>query len=91
MKNEYDFSGAKRGPVVPQESGKTRITIRIDSDVIDWFREQVNQAGGGSYQALMNEALRRYISEQKTEQLPDTVKESIRQIVREEMAAALAS
>jgi uncharacterized protein (DUF4415 family) len=91
MKNEYDFSGAKRGPVVPQESGKTRITIRIDSDVIDWFREQVNQAGGGSYQALMNDALRRYISEQKTEQLPDTVKESIRQIVREEMAAALAS
>jgi len=38
MKREYDFSKAKRGPVLATASGKTRITIRIDHDVIDWFR-----------------------------------------------------
>ena len=61
MKPEYDFKKAKRGAVVPIPKGKTRITIRIDDDVLDWFREQVDRAGGGNYQSLMNEALRQYI------------------------------
>ncbi len=59
MKREYDFAKAKRGPVVEVAGGKTRITIRLDNDVLDWFRKQVHRAGGGSYQALINEALRR--------------------------------
>ena len=42
MKREYDFSNAKRGAVVPVPPGKTRITIRIDDEVLDWFRELVN-------------------------------------------------
>ena len=35
MKAEYDFSRARRGAVAPAASGKTRITIRLDADVID--------------------------------------------------------
>jgi hypothetical protein len=34
MKREYDFSNGKRGPVVSLPKGKTRITIRLDEDVI---------------------------------------------------------
>jgi uncharacterized protein (DUF4415 family) len=49
----------RRGGVVPVPHGKTRITIRIDTDVLDWFREQVNAAGGGNYQTSMNDVLRR--------------------------------
>jgi uncharacterized protein (DUF4415 family) len=49
MKLGYDFRKAKRGAVVPISNGKTRITIRIDSDVVAWFRDQVERAGGGNY------------------------------------------
>lgn len=61
MLDEYDFSEAKRGPVVSTPGNKTRITIRIDTDVLDWFREQVNATSGGSYQAFVNQVLREYI------------------------------
>ena len=54
--SEYDFQGAKQGAVVRQSPGKTRITIRIDTDVLEWFRQQVHDAGGGNYQTLINEA-----------------------------------
>ena len=56
MKREYDFSKAKRGPVMPVPKGKTRITIRLDEDVITWFRTRVEKAGGGNYQSLINDA-----------------------------------
>ena len=48
MRKEYDFSQAKRGPVVPAAPNKTRITIRIDTDILDWFRESVNARGGAA-------------------------------------------
>jgi uncharacterized protein (DUF4415 family) len=62
MREDYDFSEAVRGPVVAPTPGKTRITIRLDNDILEWFRTQVHQAGGGNYQTLINEALRDYIS-----------------------------
>jgi uncharacterized protein (DUF4415 family) len=37
MKKEYDFSKGKRGAVIPPPPGKTRITIRIDNEILDWF------------------------------------------------------
>jgi len=80
MTDEYDFSTAKRGPVVKAPSGKTRITIRIDDDVLAWFKEQVNLAGGGNYQTLMNQALREFI-ESKNEPLESI----LRRVIREEM------
>jgi len=80
MTDEYDFSTAKRGPVVKAPAGKTRITIRIDDDVLAWFKEQVNLAGGGNYQTLMNQALREFI-ESKIEPLEAI----LRRVIREEM------
>src|SRR5438093_2957666 len=58
MKKQYDFRHGRRGAVVRAPSGKTRITIRIDDDILQWFREQVHKAGGGNYQTLINDALR---------------------------------
>jgi uncharacterized protein (DUF4415 family) len=60
MREEYDFSQARRGPILPPMAGKTRISIRIDTDVLEWFRDQVRY--GGNYQTLMNQALRNYMS-----------------------------
>jgi len=65
MRKQYDFSKAKRGPVIPVPKGKSRITIRLDDDVLTWFREQVHAAGGGSYQTLINDALRTYVTDRK--------------------------
>ena len=81
MKREYDFSHGKRGAVVASGRGKTRITIRIDDDILDWFRIQVHRAGGGNYQTLINAALREHI-ESGTESL----KGMLRSVVREELA-----
>jgi uncharacterized protein (DUF4415 family) len=80
MKKEYDFSKGKRGAVVRVPAGKVRITIRLDEDVLDWFRAQVNAAGGGNYQTLINDALRE-IMQQRKEPLEDT----LRRVIREEL------
>jgi uncharacterized protein (DUF4415 family) len=80
MKKEYDFSKGKRGAVDPLPPGKTRITIRLDDDVIEWFRQQVHVAGGGNYQTLINHALREYIKNQK-----EPFEEIVRRVVREEL------
>ena len=80
MKKEYDFSKGKRGAVVPVPPGKTRITIRLDDDVIDWFRQQVHAAGGGSYQTLINNALREYARRR-----PESLESTIRRVLRQEL------
>ena len=54
MKVEYDFVGGKRGAIVPPAPGKTRITIRLDNDVLEWFKAVVDDAGGGNYHSLIN-------------------------------------
>jgi uncharacterized protein (DUF4415 family) len=82
MKAEYDFSQAKRGAVIPQ-TGKTRITIYIDDDVLDTFRERGDATGRG-YQTLMNKALRDYLS--KVKQPLD--EETLRRVIQEELRAA---
>jgi uncharacterized protein (DUF4415 family) len=78
MKPEYDFSNARRGAVVPPGVGKTRITIRLDTDIIDWFKAQVNEAGGGNYQSLINEALKSHIQQHGLER-------TLRKLIREEL------
>lgn len=80
MKKHYDFSKGKRGAVLPTPPGKTRITIRIDDDVLDWFREQVHAAGGGNYQTMMNQALREY-TEGKTERLEETLRRVLEEVL----------
>ena len=83
MKREYDFSKARRGPVIPVPKGKTRITIRLDEDVIGWFRTQVEKAGGGNYQSLINDALRQHIAHAR-----EPLEETLRRVVREELGRA---
>ena len=82
MKKHYDFGKAARGPVVPTPPGKTRITIRLDDDVIDWFRDQVERAGGGNYQTLINGALREHMGLGR-EPLEDILRRVIRQELRQ--------
>ena len=82
MRKEYDFSKGKRGPVVPSPAGKTRITIRIDDDILDFFRDKVNRAGGGNYQTMMNKVLREYVMSER-----QPLEDSLRRVVREELAA----
>jgi uncharacterized protein (DUF4415 family) len=83
MKKQYDFSKGKRGAVVPAPKGKTRITIRIDNDILDWFRGEVEAAGGGNYQTLINQALREYLSQHQ-----QPLEELLRRVVREELQNA---
>ena len=61
MRKEDDFSKGKRGPIVPPDPRKTRITIRLDTKILNWFWQRVNEAGGGNYQTMINEALKSYI------------------------------
>jgi uncharacterized protein (DUF4415 family) len=86
MRRSYDFSKGKRGAVVAPDPAKVRITIRLDKDVIDWFREQVNAAGGGNYQTLINKALCEYI-ESRAEPLEKTLRRVIREELRKKGAA----
>ena len=83
MRKDYDFSRGKRGAVLPAATGKTRITIRLDDDVIEWFKNQVHDAGGGNYQTLINKALREYIADSV-----EPLEETLRRVVREELRDA---
>jgi uncharacterized protein (DUF4415 family) len=80
MKAQYDFTSGKRGPVLKTPAGKTRITIRINDDVLQWFRKQVHAAGGGSYQTLINAALRDYFSTSR-----EPLEATLRRVLREEL------
>ena len=81
-KDEYDFSRARRGAVVPAPAGKTRITIRIDDDLLAWFKDQVDAAGGGNYQSLINAALREHTTRKK-----EPLEATLRRVLREELRA----
>jgi len=85
MRDEYDFSEARPAPEVPALAklqagnvGKERITIRLDADVVKWFRQKV--AGGGNYQTLVNRALREHIEAED-----GTLERRLRRVIREEL------
>ena len=80
MKKHYDFSKGKRGAVVSPARGKSRITIRLDDEILNWFRREVHKAGGGNYQTLINHALREHIKKR-----PESLEEVVRRVVREEV------
>lgn len=86
MRKEYDFSKARRGAVIAS-SGQTSTTLMLDDDVIEFFRTHAEAAGTG-YQAAINAALRKAMSEMAgTVTAPLTV-ERLRQVLREELRAA---
>jgi uncharacterized protein (DUF4415 family) len=80
VKKEYDFSKGKRGAVVRVPVGKTRVTIRLDDDVLEWFREQVDRAGGGNYQSLINQALHEFMNRTR-----EPLELTLRRVIREEL------
>lgn len=86
MDKEYDFSKAKRANNVPhlatlqaEAKGKTRITIMLDNEVLESFRQQAKLEGLG-YQTLINQALRSYMHPQAMDEA------TLRKVVREEIA-----
>jgi uncharacterized protein (DUF4415 family) len=81
IKPEYDFSKGKRGAVIPLQPGKEGITIRLDTNILEWFRQQAAAQGGGNYQTMINQVLHEYIL---WHQAP--LEELLRRVVREELA-----
>ena len=79
-KEEYNFSSAKQGAVVKSPPGKTRITIRLDDNVIKWFRNEVHKMGGGNYQTLINDALSQYIQQHEGK-----LESTLLKVIREEL------
>ncbi len=79
MREQYDFSGGKRGAAI--KTTKERITIRLDPDVLQWFRDQVR--GGGNHQSAIKDALREHVRRQET-----SLEETLRRVIREELNAA---
>lgn len=80
-KEGFDFSNAKRGPVLSTH-GRTRITINLSDDVLAEFRELAKAAGTG-YQIMINNALRAHLEMRKK-----PLEETLRKVVREELRAA---
>jgi uncharacterized protein (DUF4415 family) len=80
---DIDFSRAKRGAVVKAAPGKTKISIRLDNTVLEYFRALVDKAGGGNYQTLINDALLEHVHRRSTLDV-------VRQVVREELAHSTA-
>ena len=78
-----DFAKGKRGAVIPSDPNKQRITIRLDADIIQYFKDKVHSAGGGNYQTLINDALREYIGEGDKQ-----LETKLRKIIREELRKA---
>ena len=83
MKANYDFSKARRGAVVPVSQNKTRITIRLDRDIVEWFKHKAEMQGGGNYQSMLNDALRAF-----TEHQDASLEKLLRKVVREEIKKA---
>jgi len=78
---DMDFSDAKPVPEIPalarlqaEQGGKSRITMRVDNDTLAIFKAKAEMAGG-SYQTLMNDALRQFAHGLT---LADIVRETIR-------------
>ena len=82
MKEEYDFHPGERGAVIPQP-GKTRVTIYVDNDVLETFRERAEDSGRG-YQNVMNQALREYLVRSS----PAVDEPTLRRVLREELQRA---
>ena len=78
-----DFSKGKRGAVIKADPNKVRITIRLDANIVEHFKDKVNKAGGGNYQSLINDALQDYIRSHDK-----SFEETLRKVIREELKLA---
>lgn len=80
MRKEYDLTNAERGPAL-KPSGKTRITILLDRDIVAAFRARASDTGRG-YQTAINLALREHLAS-------DELEATLRRVVREELRKAV--
>jgi uncharacterized protein (DUF4415 family) len=55
---QRDWSGARRG--VFYRPVKQQLTLRLDADLIDWFKRRAPDGGG--YQTRINNALREHVA-----------------------------
>ncbi len=85
MRKQYDFSRGKRGAIVPSP-GKTRITIMLDNEVLEYFRERADSSGAG-YQTLINAALKGAVVRASNGDEELTVAK-LREVLRQELNAA---
>ena len=83
MRANHDFRRARRGDVLPAAGNKVRITIRLDREIIDWFKARVEAHGGGNYQTMLNDALHAFIGHQD-----QPLEAMLRRVVREEIKKA---
>jgi uncharacterized protein (DUF4415 family) len=83
-RRKVNLSGARRGAVIAPETGKSKISIRLDNKVLDHFRRAVDDAGGGSYQNAINAALLEHIER-------DSMLKALRLVIREEIGVPGAS
>lgn len=83
MRKQYDFSKSHQIGALPVQKGKTRITIRLDDEALEWFKHQVDTAGGGNYQSLINSALLDHIKRTK-----EPLEKTLRRVLREELRKA---
>ena len=86
MRKQYDFSKGKRGAVLPSP-GKTRITIMLDDDILEFFRAKA-EAGGSGYQTLINAELRAAVAQGAGKDSELLTVARLRQILREELHTA---
>ena len=87
MRKEYDFSKGKRGAVIASPE-KKRITIMLDEDIIEFFREKAESAGSG-YQTMINQALRSSLKDRiKGGEAKPLTLAALRKVLREELRAA---
>jgi len=82
MEEESDFSDAERGPEQSVPAVQEPITLRLDEDLLQWFEDRADAAGGGDYQTLINSALREYVEGQK-----ESLEATLRRVIREELRA----
>lgn len=80
MTDEYGFTKAFRGPVLTPATAKTRITIRIDDDILEWFRDEADNQGGANYRTMVNAALPQFVDSSR-----DPLEEVLRRVVRKEL------
>jgi uncharacterized protein (DUF4415 family) len=83
MRDEYDFPTGKRGAIAPSK-GKTRITLYLDNEVLETFRERAENAGIG-YQTLINETLKSHIKDSSEQPLTES---ALRRVLREELTSS---
>jgi uncharacterized protein (DUF4415 family) len=87
MEAEYDFSNAKRATEVPHlnklrasQSQKSRITIMLDKDIIEGFKQRASEHGVG-YQTEINTVLKEVLQQGSLEDI-------LRKVLREELRHA---